>query len=190
MEHGRREASASDEALMASYASGEAAAFEELFRRYERRAYAYFVARAGSSQRADDLYQELFLRVHRARDAFDPARAFAPWFFAIARRLWIDDRRRVHRAREVSSDHEPESPECDESVRAVDREEVTRALRALTDEERFVLVAAKLEGRSYAELAGVLGKSRDAVKKLASRALQRVRGAALREARSLPVRAS
>src|SRR5262245_22753858 len=92
---------ASDEALMERYANGDAAAFEALFQRYELRAFSYFVKRTGSRDRAQDLYQELFLRVHRARHAFDPGREFAPWFFHIAHHLLIDDERRGYRSKEV-----------------------------------------------------------------------------------------
>ena len=66
-----------DETLMRRYADGDGAAFEALFRRYEPRAYAYFLRRTGSAERARDLFQELFLHVHRARDRYDPARPFA-----------------------------------------------------------------------------------------------------------------
>lgn len=68
----------SDETLMAAYRDGDAVAFEELFRRYESRAYGFFLKRTASPERAQDLYQELFLRVHRARDRYDPARPFCP----------------------------------------------------------------------------------------------------------------
>jgi RNA polymerase sigma factor (sigma-70 family) len=90
-----------DEALMERYADGDAQAFDELFRRYEPRAYAFFLRRTGSPERARDLYQELFLRIHRARDRYDRGRPFAPWLFRIAQRLWIDDQRRAHRSYEV-----------------------------------------------------------------------------------------
>jgi len=74
----------SDETLMARYADGDARAFGELFRRYEPRAYASFLKRTASPERAQDLYQELFLRIHRARDRYDAERPFAPWLFQIA----------------------------------------------------------------------------------------------------------
>ena len=85
----------SDETLMGRYVAGDSAAFNELFRRYERRAFAYFVKRTRSRERAQALYQELFLRLHRARDVYDSGRPFAPWFFQIAHHLLIDDERRA-----------------------------------------------------------------------------------------------
>ncbi len=172
-----------DETLMARYADGDIAAFDELFRRYEPRAYAFFVKRTRSSDRAQDLYQELFLRIHRARDRYDPARAFTPWFFQIARRLWVDDQRRAYRSHEVPIGGQEPSGNWDRRSDGVaDRDEVTQILGALSAEERHVLIAAKVEGLAYPELAIELGKSVDAVKKLASRTLQRVRSGLLVEA--------
>ncbi len=168
-----------DEMLMARYADGDARAFEELFRRYEPRAYAYFVKRTGSPERAEDLYQVLFLRIHRARDVYDPARPFAPWFFQIARRLLVDDSRRGFRTHEVPiHDRDPQVEVLGSEDRLADRERVDLLLQNLSPEERYVLVAAKVGGVGYPALADDLGKSVVAVRKTASRAMQRLRAAA------------
>ena len=164
---------------MARYIDGDAGAFDELFRRYEPRAYAYFIRRTRSSDRAQDLYQELFLRIHRARDSYDPTRAFTPWFFQIAHRLWVDDQRRAYRSHEVPiGERDPIAPRAGAADLA-DRQELTQILDALSPDERYVLVAAKVEGIAYSQLAAELGKSVDAIKQMASRAMRRVRSAPL-----------
>lgn len=169
--------SLSDETLMARYAGGEGEAFEVLFERYERRAYAYFLRRTGSPERAQDLYQELFLRVHQARERFEPTRPFTPWLFQIAARLLVDDHRRAFRSREVPIDGCEVASRQRMAERVVgDREQVDRLLGGLSAEERFVVLSAKVEGRGYAELAEQLGKSVEAVRKMASRALRRLEG--------------
>ena len=171
-----------DEVLMARYARGDAAAFEQLFERYEARTYRFFLIRARSEQRAADLYQELFLRIHRARASYDPSRSFAAWFFQIARRLWIDElRRSAVRSCEIAL--ADEAMPCE--VRSLPERELAAvqdaraALEQLSEVERYVLISAKVEGRSYLDLAGELGRSVVAVKKLASRAMQRLRSSAL-----------
>jgi RNA polymerase sigma factor (sigma-70 family) len=168
---------------MGHYAGGDSRAFEELFRRYEPRAYAYFIKRARSPDRAQDLYQELFLRVHRARDAYDPERAFAPWFFRIAHRLLVDDERRAYRSHEVSiGDREPVAVRGNPADDVAYREQLVRVLDTLSPEESYVLLAAKGQGIGYAEIAARLGKSADAVKKIASRAMLRLRAGSLHAA--------
>ena len=173
----------SDECLMKRYVEGDSAAFDQLFSRYEQRAYAFFLRRTHSEDRAEDLYQELFLRIHRSRSSYDPTRPFAPWFFRIAKRLLIDDVRRAFRSHEVSLlEAAPISVEADDPEQQVAQAEGTeRVLDQLSAVERRVLVSAKVEGVGYAELARELGKSTDAVKKLASRAIQRLRAGATAE---------
>ena len=124
-----------DETLMERYADGDARAFDEIFRRYEPRAYAFFVARTRSPERARDLYQEVFLRIHRARDAYDVTRPFAPWFFQIARRLLMDDQQRAYRSREVPiEDREPRGERPGSEDQVADREHVAHVLDALSPE--------------------------------------------------------
>jgi len=163
---------------MRQYVDGDAGAFDELFRRYEPRAFSFFIKRTRSRERAQDLYQELFLRIHRARDSYDPERAFTPWFFQIAHRLLVDDQRRAYRSHEVPiGDREPRSDRASARDDVADREQLGQILDGLSPEERYVLVSAKVEGIGYPELAAHLGKSADAVKKMASRAMQRLRAA-------------
>lgn len=172
----------SDETLMARYADGDPEAFDALFRRYERRAYVFFLKRTRSPDRSEDLYQELFLRIHRARDRYDAARPFTPWFFQIANRLLVDDFRRAFRSREVAiEDRDPRSEQAGSELLVAHREEVAGLLQDLTPEERYVVPSSKVAGIGYPELAEHLDKSVDAVKKMASRAIQRVRAAALAE---------
>lgn len=171
--------SPTDEALMCAYAAGDTQAFEELFRRYENVAYGFFLRRTRSHERAQDLYQELFLRIHRARGRYDPARRFTPWFFQIANRLLVDDYRRAFRTQEVPlGEREVRAQSPDGGERVAEREQLSHLLEALSREERELLVA-RAGGTGYAELAERLGKSVDAVKKVASRAVLRLRESGL-----------
>lgn len=173
----------SDESLMERYVAGDGAAFDTLFRRYETRAFAYFARRTRSRDRALDLYQELFLHVHSRRHGYDARRPFAPWFFQIAHHLLIDDARRAYRSHEIAFDGSVGSASFASEADAVaDHEQLAQLLAGLSESEREILIAAKLEGVGYAELAVEQGKSVVAIKKMISRALQRVRSNALVEA--------
>jgi len=163
---------------MERYANGDGDAFQELFHRHERRVYAYFVRRTGCEQRARDLYQELFLHLHRARVTYDASRPFAPWFFRIARHLVVDERRRTARRPEVPlGELERPSGALDAEQVFGDAECASSVVAGLSPVERHVLLAAKVDGRGYAEIAREIGKSVVAVKKLASRAMLRLRSA-------------
>jgi RNA polymerase sigma-70 factor (ECF subfamily) len=166
----------SDEMLMARYAEGDHAAFEELFGRYQGRAYAFFLQRARSPDRAADLYQELFLRLHRFRHTFRPERGFAGWFFQIAQHVFIDDlRRNLHRSEEPQGDQLERAASSSAETRLLARSQLRALIGGLSAEQLQVLVAAKLLGIPHLELAGEIGKSVDAVKQTSSRTLRRLR---------------
>ena len=165
-----------DGRLMERYTDGDADAFTELFGRYERRAYRFFVARTRSEERAWDLYQDLFLRLHRFRQTYRAGEPFAPWFFQIARRVFLDDLRRDRSSREVSLESEiARSSENDAERRVADVEQAEQLLSRLSPEQGLVLLAGKVDGLGCAEIAQRLGKSVAAVKQVASRALRKLR---------------
>jgi RNA polymerase sigma-70 factor (ECF subfamily) len=167
-----------DEDLMELYAGGDITAFEELFRRYERRAYDFFWKRTHSRERAADLFQEFFLRVHRFRGTYRADFKFSSWFFRVAHNVFVDDVRRTFRTREATIDcyEEPWLPASAEQ-QVCTREAVDLVLAGLSDEQAHVLLAAKVEGIGYPELARTLGKSVDSVRQMASRTLRGLRRA-------------
>lgn len=187
--------STSDEILMAAYQAGNQAAFNELFERYAGGVYGFLFRRLGDRSLAEDLYQEAFLRLHRARRSYDTRRPFRAWLFAIVHNLLNDALRERRRKpgteafasrpegtlpESVDADFqpEPESEEVSPEMRASAREAataLTACIRDLPPEEATVLILARLEGLSYEEIATVIGRSPAATKQLAYRALKRVR---------------
>lgn len=168
---------ASDETLMDRYAGGAPEAFEKLYDRYGSRAFGFFLRRIRSPERAADLFQELFLRLHRARHTFRPDGHFEPWFFRIARSVLADDfRRRASRISMLPEGSEEPAGGSDPEREAGVCEALTRALAALSEEERFILCAAKAEGVGYEEIARELDRGVASVKQAASRAMRRLRG--------------
>jgi RNA polymerase sigma-70 factor (ECF subfamily) len=169
--------STSDDALMSRYARGDPAAFDQLFARYERRAYGFFLARVRSPERAADLFQELFLRVHRGRETFRPEGRFAPWFFGVARRVLVDDFRR--RGPPLEGLGEELAARASDPERAFQVRESLAVLQAeLSEEEQTILVAAKGAGADLATIAGRLGRTTTAVRQIVSRATRRLRAKA------------
>ena len=167
---------ATDSQLMERYALGDEHAFDELFRRYEGRVYGYFLRRTRSPDSARDLYQDLFLRIHRFRARFDPSQGFESWFFTIASHVFIDHLRRSRGFEQPAGDSLAERvQDCGVERRAIAHEEARRILSGLSPEQEAVLVAAKVGGFDYAEIAADLGKTVAAVKQAASRTLRRIR---------------
>jgi RNA polymerase sigma-70 factor (ECF subfamily) len=139
-----------DEALIQRWQHGDATAFEVLVRRWERPV-ARFLARYGSSsEQVADGTQDVFLRVYRAGPRYESRGTFSTWLFQIALNVARDQARR-RPAAPLSEATEPLDP-ADPSMSAAARESaraVERALAALPEPLRLVLVLRHYEGLSF-----------------------------------------
>lgn len=179
---------------MERYANGEDGAFRMLYAGLAPRLRPFLRRMTGSPEQADDLVQETFVRMHRARGTFGSGAAVVPWAYAIARNVYIDAHRaRKARPQEVSDhrgddDHatfEPDAgPSASGEEHAVARQTaaiVDRALREMTVARREAFVLIRYEGRSIKEAAQILGATEGAVKLRAFHAYQEIRAALERE---------
>lgn len=171
-----------DSELMDRYARGNAGAFDQLFDRYDHRIFAFFMGRARCPDRATDLHQEVFLRLHRFRDHFDPTRPFTPWLFALARNVWHDELRRRHGLRETD-DPKGLDEAIDESFEShvVSRDHARHLLATLAPRERELMLATVVAGFTYAELGPRAQRSVDSLKQAGSRALRKLRKRSVEE---------
>jgi RNA polymerase sigma-70 factor, ECF subfamily len=167
-----------DVRLMLAFAAGDEAAFAALFERWSRPLLRYLERLVREAATAEELVQEAFVRVHRARESYRPEARFSTWLFRIATHLaWNELRRPRRRAPHDSVDAEPEvgpaaqGAPVDELVHARRvSAEVEVALAALPERQRAALWLAAVEGQSYAEVAAALETSEKAVKALVHRA--------------------
>jgi RNA polymerase sigma-70 factor, ECF subfamily len=173
------------DAAMARYAAGDDASFGPLYDALAGRLYGYIRRYVPDPQGCDDLLQETFLRMHRARGTFLTGAPVVPWAFAIARRLVIDQAGRDRRSPRVADDVDPDplSPlgETDRPERAVEARQLAKRLAAalaqLPDSQRTAFELLKKDGLTLAEAAAVLGVSTTAVKLRAHRAYESLRAA-------------
>jgi RNA polymerase sigma-70 factor (ECF subfamily) len=182
---------------MARYAAGDEAAFAAVYDELAPRLFGYLVRQTRDASRAEDIVQQTFLQMHRARGTFLPGAEVLPWSFAIARRLMIDGFRRGRR--EVLEDGEPRddrpAPDAaaDDLVQAQEvATRIRRELGKLPETQRVAFELVKQEGLSLAEAAQVLGTTVSAVKLRAHRAyeaLREVLGDVLGEEREAGARA-
>ncbi|MDX2052249.1 MAG: sigma-70 family RNA polymerase sigma factor [Polyangiaceae bacterium] len=166
----------SDEALMAAYVGGEAAAFRELFDRHAPSLLRSMRRDLRSPEEAADLVQQCFLQLHRARNDFDPAQRLRPWLFTIALNLKREYFRRVKRRPEAALEvaNEPHT-----THRGAERLEAAQALaRAFAEvpvQQREVIELHWFDELSFHEIAQVLGATVSAVKVRAHRGYARLR---------------
>jgi RNA polymerase sigma-70 factor (ECF subfamily) len=165
-------------ALMVAYQAGDGAAFEALYEALWRPIGGYLRALSRDVGRAEDLLQETFLQVHRARHTYLPSRPVKPWVYAIARNVFLMSRRaatRRGRHEETAPEELPELPVAPEVDALGDRDAVRRALAAVPEDRREALLLHHVWGLSFREVAAVQGISEAAAKLRAHRGVVALR---------------
>jgi RNA polymerase sigma-70 factor (ECF subfamily) len=176
-----------DVRLMLEVRDDNAAAFEELMLRYQNRLVTVLDHLVGGRDQAEDLAQEVFLRVYRSRKRYTPGAKFSTWLFTIANNVAANARRTRSRRREVSlsvSDGSSSGGNRLEQLaqaasglmparqldKAEMREVVHLAIEALNERQRMAVLLSKFENMSYADIAVTMDMSQEAIKSLLSRA--------------------
>ena len=154
--------------------AGDASAWEEIVQRYHRRIYNICYRFAGTSDDAQDLTQEVFIKMYRTLNTFDVGKgAFMTWVTTVTRNLLVDHFRKTKHDRmtdsldTVPSEHEdaqPLSAQIADSSRSADehvqsretREAVHQALQKLSPELREAVILRDLQDMDYKEIAGAL----------------------------------
>ena len=179
----------SDTHLMFRIRDDDASAFEEIVRRYQDRLVGVLATLVGNGQYAEDLAQDVFLRVFRARKSYQRQAKFSTWLFTIANNVASNARRGRSRRREVNlvppdvgtgpleklaraDSGQMPSRQLDQSERA---EVVRQAVAGLSQRQRMAVLLAKFEGMSYAEIGETMELSPQAVKSLLARARTKLR---------------
>lgn len=153
---------------------GDRAAFEALFRRFAPRFLGLFRRSTLSDALANDLVQNTFLQIHRARKDYRVGAPVRPWVFAIAMNTRRDHFRAVKRRPITTTEPSAEPSQAPDASTATERA-VRRALAELPEAQREVVLLHYYEGLSMAEVAHAVGASRSAVKVRAHRAYQVLR---------------
>jgi RNA polymerase sigma-70 factor (ECF subfamily) len=182
-----------DTRLMLAVRDDEAGAFEELVERYQHRLVGVMHHLVGNGAEAEDLAQEVFLRVYRARKKYRARCKFSTWLFTIANNLALNSLRAQKRKPVVplnTRDSGPLGPRPMERLlgdsggqpaRRIQQQELTdiirQALDGLNERQRLAVVLNKFEDMNYTEIAEVMGLTSKAVKSLLCRARTNLRAA-------------
>jgi len=169
--------------------AGDDSSFDFLLQKYRSPLVNFLNRMVRDSSTAEDLAQEVFLRVYRARKQYSPSAKFTTWLFRIATNVALNSFRDTrHRKMEVSidapTDDEDSRPmelqarekRIDERLLERDRiETIRRAILALPEKQRAAVVLHKYEEMDYAEISSVLDCSESALKSLLFRAYESLR---------------
>ena len=176
-----------DAELMLRVKDGDGGSFALLLEKY-RASVIHFLYRMVQDQAvSEELAQEVFLRVYRSRETYEPTAKFTTWLFRIATHLalnWLRDEKHA-RAQERLDQQVEDAPVREVADRSLSVEqrllhtarldEVRRAVAALPDKQRGAVLMHKYEEMEYSQIAKVLSCSESAVKSLLFRAYETLR---------------
>jgi len=174
-----------DAQVVQAFLDGRDRAFDELVTRYQTRLLNFIYRTVGDRERAEDLVQEVFIRIYRHLHRFDQTKKFSTWAYTIASNLAKNELRNRSRnplvlfqtiKRNWDADHRPLQFE-DSSSRPDDlfrkrhlRELVEQSVSQLPEHHRVVFVLRELEGKTYEEIAEITGCNLGTVKSRLNRA--------------------
>jgi RNA polymerase sigma-70 factor (ECF subfamily) len=174
--------------LMLEVKAGDDSSFDLLLRKYRSPLVNFLYRMVRDTATAEDLAQEVFLRVYRARKKYSPSAKFTTWLFRIATNLALNSvRDNRHHQMDVSLDAPPEEDEApmelparemriDEHMVERDRAEtIRRAVASLPEKQRVAVLLHKYEEMDYGEIAKILDCSESALKSLLFRAYETLR---------------
>lgn len=165
-------------ALMVAYQGGAYEAFEGLYAALAGPVRGWLTGATRDRARAEDLTQETFLQVHRARHTYDSAYPVIPWVMAIARHVYLMDRRTAsRRPRYVGEEQAPERAVTPDAERRIEGAPVRDALRRVHRDRRHALLLHHVAGWSFREIAEKLRIRETAAKLRSSRGIGQLREA-------------
>jgi RNA polymerase sigma-70 factor (ECF subfamily) len=166
-----------DARLMLAFQGGDRRAFETLFARYTPRVLAFLTRMVRDRARAEDLTQDVFVRIYNAADRYEARARFSTYLFGIAHNLALNELARAHRKYEQAHSDPSElsaadpSPGPEEKLDAErTRVRLERALALLPERQRAAILLRSEQGLDYDEIAGSLETSVSSVKSLLHRA--------------------
>ena len=151
---------------------------EQIYTEYSGKVMGYIRARIRNSADAEDLHSEVFEKIQRRLDSYDPQKAsISTWVFTITRNTLIDHYRRVKPQEELDENLSDDS-EIDEGLLQNESlEELAAALRSMPEELRDLIVLRYYDNRPLTEVAEMMGMSYGAVKLRHQKALAMLRKA-------------
>lgn len=162
--------SSGDAELVDRLRRGDGTAFRELYARFAPASFGFLVRLAGDREVAEDLHQEVWLSIARHAGRLDPGTDLAAWIFTIARHRFFSSRRRTRPAPSLSENAQIEAAVGVTSSDDPACRDLERALVALPDGHREVLLLVGVEGLDTTQAAAVLGIRTEALRQRLARA--------------------
>lgn len=161
----------SDEELMVMYQNGSEEAFQTLYRRHSEKVYGFLRGRVWNDERAAELYQDVFLKMHRSKQLYNKSLPALPWIFSITKSVLVDGLRTDKKAkRDLEFVIEPMVAGSERTVA-----EVTDLLAHLPQDQRKAIELRYVDEKTFEEIAASLDTTSQNARKIVSRAVAKLK---------------
>lgn len=164
----------SDEELMVMYQNGSEEAFKALYNRHSEKIYGFLRKKVWNMERTDELYQEVFLKMHRSKQLYNKSLPVLPWIFSITKSVLVDGLRvdqKVKRDSEYSEQFFTEELENSEA-------EVKELISQLPKNQRRVIEMRYIDEKTFEEIASTLDTTSQNARQIVSRTLAKLKSIA------------
>lgn len=161
--------------LMIGYQNGNADAFDRLYTLLENELRGFFARQCQDWGHVEDLVQETFLQLHRARRSYSQDRPVRPWVYAIAKKVFLMYVRKIYRRERPEQTRLWDVPEAAARVEGGEAGDLSSALQRLPEDGRRAFLLHHWIGMSFREIGELLGVEAGAVRLRSSRAAERLR---------------
>ena len=161
----------SDQRLLELYKEADLEAFNEIYRRHKDKVYGYLAKRVPNNSLVEEIYQEVFLKLHRSRHSCSLAHPLLKWIYVITRSVMLDY---LKRKELPIADVEPEAVLEFKQPEARSEMDID-AVAELNEKEREALKLKFFADKDYQEMASELNMTQQSVRKVVSRAIKKLR---------------
>lgn len=168
----REIADLSDEELMKAYQLGEDGAFAILYKRHSSKIFGFLKKRLIQQDLTEDIFQAVFLKLHKTRATYNATLPFLPWLFSLVRSVMVDGIRSSHRVQEIAYSVLPEKGNALEKGEPAAIPDLSR----LPERQQKALELRYREDLSFDEIARQLNTSPANARQLISRGIKNLKG--------------
>lgn len=161
-----------DEELMSLYQGGSEEAFKILFTRHSGKVFGYLISKVASRQDATDLFQEVFVKIHKSKHLYNKSLPVMPWIFSVTRSVLFDGFRKTEKRREVFDVDFDEIPAAQAPQ---DLSNVMPLLKDLPSKQQIALQMRYVEEKTFEEIAQRLETSPVNVRQIISRGVKHLK---------------
>lgn len=164
-----------DEQLMKLYQNGDEEAFKILYARHAGKVYGFLKSRLKNSEMAAEVFQEVFIKIHKSKHLYNESLPALAWFFTISRTVMIDELRKNKKNNNIVDNYELEQiPQLSNHI-SPDLESIVVALAELPSPQKEALEMRYLNDKTFEQIAKTLNVSPSNVRQIISRGIKKLK---------------